>query len=534
MKQRRRTQIRLAQRAYRQRKETTISGLNRRVSVLEHTIEDMNKTFIDFKDKAVGAGIEAGQPALAEELRLTADRLTELARSSIHDTDLEEDEAGPTQSIETSGSRKVEQADVVQQAARSRRPRREGVVDPREPASMWGYSTTFEQEEDDGEIAQLNPIQGAQLDSETCLSGWNATESMQQNRTKVHETSSGIFGTPDESSFGNPEASNEPYEDPVVVQQDNAGGRETMTYRTDMVKLLGQSLPMPASHSSQETSFARRLMRTSLENAYRLLTSADSRPADIQRICTFGWSFTTSSRILDCWKNLLKKTANENLEFWGEVPQRHLGGAGLHYPRVGIDAGGPPPEWWATNVPMGPRRPSQAQTPVPDYATTSDTAQDVGFGGEWFDANDVEQYLRAKGLYLNGQSSIVEINEYDDGTQALSELQVPSTTSSSASSSMESTRGPQSPQTWDANWSSEPFVQSTEQCWGEDLGWVHDSPDYNMDFSFQNDVNDLTTDKFPLEFSNISQSPPSFNTKMKKFVDVEKFLNSMYVVGQGL
>ena len=51
---RRRTQIRLAQRAYRNRKETTISALKKRVGELERTIEKMNKSFLKFHDNAIG------------------------------------------------------------------------------------------------------------------------------------------------------------------------------------------------------------------------------------------------------------------------------------------------------------------------------------------------------------------------------------------------------------------------------------------------------------------------------------------------
>ena len=47
--QRRRTQIRMAQRAYRQRKESTLDELRKRVSDLTNTIELMNKSFLDFQ-----------------------------------------------------------------------------------------------------------------------------------------------------------------------------------------------------------------------------------------------------------------------------------------------------------------------------------------------------------------------------------------------------------------------------------------------------------------------------------------------------
>lgn len=48
---RRRTQIRMAQRAYRQRKESTLEELRKRVSELTNTMELMNKAFLDHRDR---------------------------------------------------------------------------------------------------------------------------------------------------------------------------------------------------------------------------------------------------------------------------------------------------------------------------------------------------------------------------------------------------------------------------------------------------------------------------------------------------
>ena len=80
--ERRRTQIRLAQRTYRQRKEDTISDLTNRVNALEQTIDNMNKTFLEFNDSAIASGIQNWEPNLAEHLRLTLERFLSLARTS--------------------------------------------------------------------------------------------------------------------------------------------------------------------------------------------------------------------------------------------------------------------------------------------------------------------------------------------------------------------------------------------------------------------------------------------------------------------
>ncbi|KAH0559870.1 hypothetical protein GP486_003618, partial [Trichoglossum hirsutum] len=72
---RRRTQIRLAQRAYRLRKETTISTLKERLSELQSAIEDMSKSFLKFNDNAMSSGIAQMRPDLARDLKETAEQV---------------------------------------------------------------------------------------------------------------------------------------------------------------------------------------------------------------------------------------------------------------------------------------------------------------------------------------------------------------------------------------------------------------------------------------------------------------------------
>ncbi|KAL2009288.1 hypothetical protein VTN00DRAFT_7482 [Thermoascus crustaceus] len=81
--ERRRTQIRLAQRAYRLKKETTISALNKRVTELEQTIKEMNKSLLAFNDQVIDSGLLAAQPELAQQLRCTTERSLSLANQAV-------------------------------------------------------------------------------------------------------------------------------------------------------------------------------------------------------------------------------------------------------------------------------------------------------------------------------------------------------------------------------------------------------------------------------------------------------------------
>lgn len=143
---------------------------------LEKTIEDMHKTFLDFTTKAISSGIEIGAPALARQLKSTAVKLAELAKSSADDSDGKENKKDPSSST---------QAPVGER--QNRRPLRASET---EPVSMLGYEVTHSEEEEDeeddnGEIAPTNPIPAAQLDSNLPPLDWTTTETVQQLQDKA-------------------------------------------------------------------------------------------------------------------------------------------------------------------------------------------------------------------------------------------------------------------------------------------------------------------------------------------------------------
>ncbi|KAB8208674.1 hypothetical protein BDV34DRAFT_222353 [Aspergillus parasiticus] len=70
-KDRRRTQVRLAQRAYRSRKEATVELLNKRVAQLEAATQKMSEAVITFSDTLLLSGALTSRPDLARHLRET-------------------------------------------------------------------------------------------------------------------------------------------------------------------------------------------------------------------------------------------------------------------------------------------------------------------------------------------------------------------------------------------------------------------------------------------------------------------------------
>ncbi|KAL1889141.1 hypothetical protein Sste5346_009089 [Sporothrix stenoceras] len=89
---RRRTQIRLAQRAYRSRKEKAIVSLEKRVNSLKEANEAMSNAFMNLHDFAVGRGLLDQHPDLAQQLRQTTEVFLEMARQSSADEEMEDHE----------------------------------------------------------------------------------------------------------------------------------------------------------------------------------------------------------------------------------------------------------------------------------------------------------------------------------------------------------------------------------------------------------------------------------------------------------
>lgn len=110
------------------------------------------------------------------------------------------------------------------------------------------------------------------------------------------------------------------------------------------------------------------------------------------------------------FQKLLKRGADEALEFWS-VPFFHIGGAGMHYPRKD-QQGNPiyPPNMHPAVKAFGPIPFYLAETPH-EKKSVDDLLAAIGFDGEWFDSNDVEGFLREKGIFLDGHSSFVELSQ---------------------------------------------------------------------------------------------------------------------------
>lgn len=355
--ERRRTQIRLAQRAYRQRKETTITELNHRVADLERTISEMNQIVAGFRETATASGLHEIEPRLAQSLQAVTLRFNDIASRTAPSQAKRALAQGPNLSARTYGAAETQDIIVAANATESgtdeNAPRERRTERP--IASPWGY---------------------------------------------VFGTEQGQDGKGGESYDTN--TSSAPHDDENKPLSDNLSASDESC---SLVLLSTKRMASPVTYSFRESTFARRLLRAAYERAYRVLMDPIRNGKTIQEMCRYTFCFNNFENIRRWVADAVARTDRESLELW-PVTSPHLGGAGLHYPRTSLDAdGGATPSVCADKALTLPRRSLTPQTPLPDWMTVDQIIKHTGFQGEWFDPNDVEHYLKSKGVIVDANSS---------------------------------------------------------------------------------------------------------------------------------
>ncbi|KAI9810612.1 MAG: hypothetical protein M1827_006174 [Pycnora praestabilis] len=396
---RRRTQIRLAQRAYRLRKETTISSLKKRVDALEGTIDEMSRSFLRFNESAMASGIMQLKPEFAQDSREMTQHFLSLAKVADLKIDHEDENSGDA----SMQDRESTEAEVL--------------TSPRRPQIDCSTGTSS------SEIQQL-PILGYQVSSEEFEDIRTSSDHAPCSPARQEPGTTALAKVQSPKSFINSFDS---------IQQNHVQVPEPLNFNGSMNSTLG----VPYTYSFHETSFARRLQRASLEQSFRQISDPSTPPSFINQKFALTLLFRTKEQIIAKIGKTLKKSRKESLEH-DPVPYIHLGGAGTHYPRIGENGNPiPVPNGWTVKS-IGPQNLALIEGTRVKGVTPEMLIDIAGLEGEWFDAWDVEQYLREKGLHLDGQSSFAEL-----------EMEIPPavvTASQSPMSSNEGTsNGPMSP-----------------------------------------------------------------------------------------
>lgn len=346
--QRRRTQIRLAQRAYRNRKENAIQTLEQKVQDLKDTNEEMSNVFMQLHDFAMATGALDRNPELGRQLRITTERFLALARKASEDGSTNKDDDGgshpsPSSHHTASPSHRISTSPEAIDIPRSEPP----------PLLWGGYTITHEP----------------------------ATPSLFLPDPPSNDFEIITQPTPENASF--------PF------------GTASFSFPS--------SLPPPTTYTPHESTFGRRLHRHATERALYLISMPDPPPARFHRVFGFCLLLETREAIHERTRRTVQKSIQESLAYW-PYPFHNLGGAGAH----GFDAPLGAGERYGDQGTVDVMKPGQTNGGfgAGPFTAGVGAARELldgemrmgveGFGGEFFDPEEVELYLRIRGLVIPG------------------------------------------------------------------------------------------------------------------------------------
>ncbi|RYP44629.1 hypothetical protein DL768_008922 [Monosporascus sp. mg162] len=352
--ERRRTQIRLAQRAYRNRKESAITELESQVRDLKEVNDEMRDAFQQLLDSATRQGVLARAPEFGQQLQ----KLQALVRRPREDR-AEEDESALLADVEDS--------------PRGSQP--ESTMSP----STEGATTAEAKHDQPGQVygdLLIAPERDAQPQSHS-LAGLTSS-SMNDDSGNYH-----IIAAPtiENASFV-PNAS-------FML----SSAPDTWSFSP------WSSLPVPASMAYQESGFARRLHRYAVEKAAYLICMKNPPYEKMMRIFGFARLFETTDQIRERLLATLAKTRDQSLHNW-DYAFYNLGGAGTHFPdssRGSRDDGEGSPR--TSGFRFGPM--DEATSHIRDsLLTISQNMRIPGLQGLFWDCDEVEWYMRLNGVLV--------------------------------------------------------------------------------------------------------------------------------------
>lgn len=467
---------------------------------------EMSQAFLDYNDKAISSGLASRSPDLGKDLKLTLEAFLALVRY-----------ANPTpEAEEVSGVFSGTEAETTEDQNGQARPSESIKTSSKLPSARHSVDSNSGMQDTvlGYEISHVGNVKAGKDDTDDIVSS---------RPTAEHD---GATNSNNISLWSDPSKH---------ITHIRADLQYTPVFTEEWNSTVDQG-PRPLyTYSFQESTFARRLLRASYERTYHLLTNPNASRQEINRVLRYGFCFGDIPAIIEKIGQLLKRSRKESLEQW-DMPSLHIGGAGLHFPRTQLDIE-PPPQNWSDPYSMGPYRynpQAPKRAPIADYPRMLQSFTDIE--GVWFDSNDVEHYLRTKGLYLDGSCSIAEI-EIDDPLPAMLPDNLAGSPSSSTSGTFTEPHSPQSAYDVMANSSYQPrsycpdiqdvnFAQIPMSN-GEMAGVNIDAP-----FVWSNDAaygkfNTPSSLTEPNAF--LGAAPPQYTKAKKKLiVDVDRLLECWY------
>lgn len=413
---RRRTQIRLAQRAYRNRKENVIQTLERRVQELKDTNEEMNNAFLRLHDYAVGCGLLERMPEVGRQLRETTQKFLSLARRSTDDA-YDDDRSASRESDDPPAKksrpkRKSTSPTAAERTSEEERPE----SSPSHRHLFGGLLVTQEQE------SLPEPVPSDIHSGMASIVEPDLTPDYEVITYPTLENASFPFGFSSDFNF-------------TTTELSSSTTAPDFSDLTNLNSSLYPSLPVPNSFAAQEITFGRRFQRTAMERAWTLVTMPNPPQKRFSRVFGFCLLFEPLESIKERLRRGLDRTAAESLNNW-QYPFLQLGGSSTHFDntttgvqqqRVGnqgtADVMRPKN---ANGFSMGPfdAKTSAARDMLLDGSGSSSQylpPSSAGFGAEFYDSDEIEMYLRQRGVSIPPAADFVTVEidaaAFTDGEQ---------------------------------------------------------------------------------------------------------------------
>jgi hypothetical protein len=426
----------MAQRAYRQRKETTLDDLRKRVSELTTAAECMNKAFENCRDRIIMGGLSEGQ-------------LDDLTETTLRF-------AGYMSSVRNPGD---SQDEVTPEATLPMPTIKDNNITARHTEDLSLVPKNVPSWLDKATLGQT----GRQAQQPDVGMGYTLYA------PGVFDHHVETFNIPTMAHGMHPRS----HEMPDIIPSLEPHNAPHMPHRS--LSASGE-LHAPKTYSFHEKTLARRLHRACLEAAYHLLLDPVRKPHTYERVFKLSLLSRDRTRMASSLKKILDRGLDDPLDFW-DAPLLHIGGAGTHYPlrgRPSVAQDSRPKFHLGT---IGPQILNLLDNVVQSRPNAEISVEIEGFEGTWFDPYDVEGYLESKGVHIDPTVSFVEA----EITDAPAESSTVSSGSSGHTSSV-----PQSSKTspvWDPEqWSEMQRLEADMVRW-QDMENVQLSGLGNVGFS---------------------------------------------------
>lgn len=397
----------MAQRAYRNRKETTIASLEKQVEELRSMTEQMNSAFIGLYDLAVIKGLLQKEPEFGRHLQSTTQRFLALAKTVLTDENISQEprisprdaHALPIPQDPSGPNQRAERQD-------SHRPLPEDELSTKPTTlSVWGYEVT-----QPAQVSQQPPNTNYATHTQQWLEELPPPPRPEEDQIEIVARA-----TEANASF--------PFD---MYHYDNNGNATNTThafhsnYMANFAEIQMQQPiiqfgapfnpyiqpPLPPTYSHNEPTFGRRLHRIIVERGYKLLLNPHLAPQTYQRVFGLTLRLYPKEMLAEALRRTLDRHKHEPLSRW-ELPFTNLGGSGTYFPTPAEEQQAMPKT--GTGRSIGPLIEIVSENHE-KYMIDNFRATAVGYEGVWFDTYDVEAYLRKRGIEVPSDAEYITID----------------------------------------------------------------------------------------------------------------------------